>query len=230
MRTLPTTAILLALALTAGCKPKSPETSSATPPAATPATSSEPTTAAAPASTATPVDSTPEQREMAVKQGKLDFASMEDRYLNDATGQWAASANASSSFGSKAGEVSASNLPANAVGPADDKEWTNDNQDMGFDWLEATFAKPVAATEVRAVLNDVGVESITKIELQDTGNAWHTVWSGLSDTKEDERGNRTWFVRKFAKTPYQVKAAKLTFANNVRNGYKTVNAVQLIGQ
>ena len=75
-----------------------------------------------------------------------------------------------------------------------------------------------------------GVEAVSKIELQDTQGNWNTVWSGLSDVQVDRRGNRTWFVNKFAKTAYQAKAVKITIANNVQRGYKVVDAVQLIGE
>ena len=87
------------------------------------------------------------------------------------------------------------------------------------------------ATEVRVVtVSNEAVESINKIELIDTEGSAHAIWSGLSETKQDERGARTWITRKFDATPYQVKSVKLTFANNVANGYKQVDAVQLIGE
>jgi hypothetical protein len=47
--------------------------------------------------------------------------------------------------------------------------------------------------------------------------------------KADNRGSRTWFVRKFEKTAYPVNAVKITIANDVQRGYKVVDAVQLIG-
>jgi hypothetical protein len=218
------------VALATGCAKKDaslPASASAAPDAnAAPSTPSASTTTA----TTAPADSTDAQRELARKQAKLDYGTMEDGFMNDATAQWAASVTASSSFGQSRGEVAASNAPTNAAGPVDDKSWTNDKQDVGFDWLEATVAKPVSATAVRVVTNTNGVESINKIELQDVGGAWHSVWSGLSDQKQDSRGSRTWFVKTFERTTYQVKAVKITFANNVSSGYKEVNALQVVGQ
>jgi hypothetical protein len=100
-----------------------------------------------------------------------------------------------------------------------------------MDWLEASFAKPVAAKEVRVVFeNGEGVEAVSKMEVQDAQGKWNTVWSGLSDVKHDQRGNRTWFVRTFEKTAYPVSAVKITIANNVERGYKVVDAVQLVGE
>jgi hypothetical protein len=214
------------IVLSTACSKKDAAPAAASPsaaPAVTPSATTTPTAAA-------PADSTDAQREQARKQAKLDYASMEDGYMNDATAQWAAAVTASSSFGQSRGEVSQSNVPANVVGPIDDKSWTNDKQDVGFDWLEATMAKPVSATAVRVVTNSNGVESINKIELQDVGGAWHTVWTGLSDQKQDSRGSRTWFVKTFERTAFQAKAVKITFANNVSSGYKEVNAIQLVGQ
>ena len=142
-----------------------------------------------------------------------------------------ATATASSTLGDDGGKVpSDGNLAKNVIGAVNGKEWTNNHQDIGFDWLETTFAKPVNATEVRAVFaNGAGVEAVNKVELQDTEGKWYTVWSGISDAKRDARGSRTWFVRTFAKTAYKAKAVKLTIANNVEHVYKVVDAVQLVG-
>jgi hypothetical protein len=187
--------------------------------------------ATSPAAAANPADSTDAQRETARKQALMDYGTMEDRYMSDAAAQWAATATASSTFGDDGGKVpSSGNVAANVVGAVDGKTWTNNKQDIGFDWLETTFAKPVSATEVRVVFsNGEGVEAVNKVELQDTAGKWNTVWSGISDMKPDSRGSRSWFVRTFAKTAFQAKAVKITIANNVQRGYKVVDAVQLVG-
>jgi len=175
-----------------------------------------------------------QDRERAEQQAKLDYATMEDGYLNDAKGQWASTAKASSAFGSANTAPADShdgNTPWQATGAPNGDNWNNNNQDIGFDWIELAYANPVKATEVRVVTtSDEAAESISKIELIDTDGTAHTIWSGLSDTQRDARGARTWIVRKFDATPYQVKSVKLTFANNVASGYKQVDAVQLIGE
>lgn len=176
-------------------------------------------------------EQTDAQREMAKKQALLAYGVMEDKYINDPRAQWATEAKASSVFGDEAGKTpSEVNVAKNAVGASDGNAWTNNNTDKGFDWLETTFATPVNATEVRFVLPDgKGVEAVNKVELQDTDGKWNTVWEGVSDVKRDERGNRTWFVRTFSKTPYKAKAVKITYANNLQHDYKTIDAVQLVG-
>jgi hypothetical protein len=170
-------------------------------------------------------------RETADKQKRLDYATMEDQYINDPHGQWASEAKATSTFGDDGGKTPSDvNLAKNMVGAPDGHTWTNNKIDMGFDSFEGSFAKPVTATEVRIVFEGgKGVEGMTKLELEDTDGKWNTVWSGISDVKRDERGERTWFVKKFPATPYKVKAVRGTIANNVDRAYKTVDAIELVG-
>jgi hypothetical protein len=215
---------LVASALTltlAACGKKAEEPATAdnaTPPPAE-------STAAAPAA-----EPSQDDAERAEKQAMLDYATMEDGYINDTHAQWASTATASSTFGDDHGEPAQSNMASNVTGAVDSEGWTNNKQDVGMDWLEARFAKAVAATEVRVVFQGGrGVEAVSKLELQDPQGKWNTVWSGLSDVKADRRGSRTWFVRKFEKTAYPVNAVKITIANNVQRGYKVVDAIQLIG-
>ena len=171
-----------------------------------------------------------EERERAEKQDALDFATMEDKYVNDPRAQWASSAKASTIYGQRDGKADDTYLPKGATGPIDGKRWANDQTDLGFDWLELGFDKAVNATEIRVVFqfND-GVETISKVELQDTDGNWHTVWSGINDDKDGERVRRSWFVRTFEKTAYKVKGMKVTIANSLKGGHKKIEAVQLIG-
>jgi hypothetical protein len=217
-----TMSVAVALALTACGKKPVEQTAVAPAPVAT----------AAPAA-ATPTAATgeisPEAAELAHKQGLLEYGIMEDKYINDPRGQWAASATASSSFGEQ--DKKEYNVPTMAAGKIDGKTWINNNQDIGFDWLSLGYDKPVSATEVRIVFESGGgVEAVNKIELIGTDGTAHTVWTGISDVKRDQRGGRTWFVRKFEASPYKVKGVKVTIANNVQSGYKTIDAVQLVGE
>lgn len=221
-----TIAILMSTLILSACHKK--DKTEAAPVVAAPV----PATAAAPAVPAPAAEQTADQQEMAKKQALLDYGTMEDKYLNDPKAQWAATAKASSVFGDENGkEPSEVNVAKNAAGPSDDRDWNNNNQDKGFDWLELGYAKPVNATEVRVIIPDGdGVEALNKVELQDADGKWNTIWSGISEVKQDRRGNRTWFVRAFDKTAYKVKGVKITFANNIQRGYKKVDAVQLVGE
>lgn len=220
-------ALMLAPLVLVACNKKEPDPA---PAAVTVVVPAQAAATAQPAAAAVSEENmTDEQRATAKKQAALDYGHMEDKYINDAKAQWASAAKASSTFGDPA--PSDSNLATNAIGTLDGKEWTNNNQNIGFDWLEVGFAKPVFATELRAVItsgDEVG--AMNKLELQDTEGKWHTVWEGISDVKVDERGPRTWFVRSFPKTAYKVQAAKYTIANNVEPGYKNIDAVQLVGE
>jgi len=170
--------------------------------------------------------------ERAKKLELLDYATMEDQYINDPHAQWASTATASSTFGDDNGaKPSEVNAASNAIGPVDGKDWTNNHPDIGFDWLQLGFAKPVSATEVRVVFNNgEGAEAVSRVEVETADGHWVTVWSGLSDVRIDRRGARTWFVRKFDKTQAPTKGVKITIANNVQSGYKVVDAVQLVGE
>lgn len=202
-------------------------------PVAAPAAAPAPVAAAAPATPAIdPANMSAEQKAIASKQKALDFGIMEDKYINDPLAQWSTSATASSSYSdSNTNEPYESHLPKWLSGPVDGKYWRNKSSDIGFEWVQLDYAKPVNATEVRLVVDSgTGVEALNKIELQDTDGKWNTVWSGISDVKRDERGARTWFVKTFPKTAYKVKAVKYTVANNVSTGNKEFDAAQLVGE
>jgi hypothetical protein len=219
---------LLCLTVLLGACSKKPAVPAPEPSAAAPAPAPVPTSTPAPVAEPAAQDT-----EKAKLQAKLDYSAMEDGYLNDAKAQWAVAAKASSSYGEKpeAPPEPDKSLAHRTTSKPDGNAWSQLSQDVGFDWIQADFANPVQATELRAVfLDDEAVKSITKVELISTDGKPNTVWSGLSDQVQDARGARTWFVRKFDKTPYQVKAVKLTFANNVATGYKEVDAVQLVGE
>jgi hypothetical protein len=168
---------------------------------------------------------------MEKKKALLAFGVMEDKYLNDARGQWATEAKASSTYGDSNGQTpSDSNLAQNAVGAPDGNRWSNANTEKGFDWIEVGFATPVNATELRVVLpNGQSIEAINKLELQDVDGKWVTVWEGLHNEKPDPRGDRSWFIRTFEKTLYKAKGARITYANNLHHDYKVIDAVQLVG-
>lgn len=213
---------LAVVAVLSACSKKTEET-----PATDAGSASPPPAAQAPAPTAEPTEA---DRKRAEKQAALDYSTMEDGYLNDPKGQWATSVTASSTFGETGSSGPSSvNAPANMTGKPDGRNWTNDHQDMGFDNIEATFEKPVHATEVRVVFSS-GQEAVSKVEVKGTDGAYTTVWSGVNEDPEDRRGSRHWFVRKFAATTNPVQAVKVTIANSVERGYKVVDAVQLVGE
>src|SRR5471032_3104907 len=152
-----TIAILMSTLILTACQKKDKQEEA--PVAATPAPAAAP--ASPPPAAAQPTE---QQEEMAKKQALLDYGTMEDKYLNDPKGQWATAAKASTTFGDDDGKTpSEVNVAKNVVGPSDDRDWTNNNQDKGFDWLELGYAKPVNATEVRVIIpGGEGVEAVNK--------------------------------------------------------------------
>ena len=220
--------LILSCSLLLACQKKNPDASAQESASA----SASPVAVAEPVKAAPAAELSDEQRELEEKKKLMDYAMMEDKYINDPRGQWASGTKASSTFGDegKSGP-SDSNLPRQAQGKVDGDTWTNNHQDIGFDWLETSYDKAVSANEVRVVFeNGRGVEAISKIELQDPSGNWVTVWTGISDQKHDRRGSRTWFVRNFEKTAFKTKAVRVSLANNLERGYKTIDAVQLVGE
>lgn len=228
----------LALALTAcGKGPEAIEAAPGAEPEA--AATAEPapaeTTAAGEAATGPADYSVLPEDETARRQALLDYATMEDSFLNDAKAQWAATAKASSAYG-KAGmnegdDPMAMNAPGQVTGALDGNTWSSETTDVGFDWIEVGFNRPVYAEALRIVFTDGQIaEAISKIELiDDTGTA-HTIFSGVSPFKKDARGPRTWVVPEFEKTTFKVTGAKVTFANALLERYKEVDAIQISGE
>jgi eukaryotic-like serine/threonine-protein kinase len=175
---------------------------------------------------ATSAASAEEQR----RQALLDYSTMEDRYLHDPKGQWASSAIASSTYNNADPTTKSGYTPLQATGGPDGVTWSNNNMDMGFDWLELSFATPVAATELRLVLVHGTLGALTKIEAIDIEGTSHLVWKGLDDTKRDDRGPRTWVIKPVPKSSQKTAKVKLTFANAVAPGYREVDAVQLVSE
>jgi type II secretory pathway pseudopilin PulG len=217
---------LLCVIASVACQKKTTDSANAATEAAPPTVADKsPAVAAAPAAAA----QSAEQRALEEKKALMAYATMEDAYINDLKGQWASSASASSEHSTSDGKPLVSTTASKATGKPDGRTWENNNREIGFDWIQFDYEKPVAATEVRMVMptNDA-VGAVSKVELQDTGGKWNEIWSGISDVKLDRRGNRTWFVRTFPKTIYKVKAVRFTFANNLYHDLKNVDAAQLV--
>jgi hypothetical protein len=175
-------------------------------------------------------EASPEAQERARKQAALDYSTMENNYITDAKGQWAASGKASASYAENAeGTGVRFGSPNAAAGAPDSTAWTPKQTQIGIDWLEVSFATPVAATELRMVMTD-GVGSVSKIEVIDTEGKAHEVWSGIDETQPDKRGDRTWYVTKLAAAPHKVSGARYSFAHALNTSNKYVDAVQLVGE
>lgn len=162
------------------------------------------------------------------------YQQMEAQYMADPAAQWAVSATASSSQGEVAASqplVFVERLVWRATGAADDRTWRNGQPDEGVDWLEVGFERAVQTDEIRVAMKGrAAVGAITRVDVIEEGGQYRTLWEGRSDVLPETRGDRTWFVRRFERTPFKVQGVKLIFANHAAPGYKEVDAVQLVGR
>lgn len=203
----------------AGCGKKSqeatPDTSAATPAA-------EAADPGAPAAV---------QRKRAVER-----ALAEQAILDEARGQWAVAASASSTYAAGKDATSTDGYaPMQATGKPDvehygddARAWAAERADGGIEWLETSFATPVSARELRVRQNSAP-GAIIEVELIDEAGGRHTVWEGTDDTVY-ENGEIQWFVRSFAPTPYKAGGVRLTLATSAVEGWNEIDAVQLVGE
>lgn len=171
--------------------------------------------------------------ELVDEADKQAYLAMEQSFLAEPGAQWGVSSRSGSSVGDEPSDTVGHGQhhgPEQATEKPDGQYWRNQHDNQGVDWLEVSFGRSVQATEVRVVMNGrAAVGGITRVDLMDDAGQPHTIWSGSSEVSTETRGEHTWFVRKFDKTPYKVNAVKLSFGNAVFPGAKRVDAVQLIG-
>lgn len=168
------------------------------------------------------------------KQQKIKDALAEDKLVTDTLGQWAVSAEASSSYGDETNKDKTPYTATQMTGKpdvenyADDgRAWAEKEADKGMEWVKLTYEKPVNATEVR-VRQNVGPGAIIKVELIDTDGKSHTVWEGEDKTQYIPEKIQ-YFIAKFDKTTYKTKVVKITMACNAVQGWNEIDAVQLVG-
>lgn len=220
------TAMAVAIVLT-GCAKQEATDEPAS--AADTAAAADAATTAAPATA--PAAAAEEDPETVKKRRQVEFALAEEALVNDARGQWATTATATSSYNDaqepaiySAFQVTgAPNVPA--FGNSGNA-WCPKESDAGIERLEVGFGKPVNATEIRIRQNSAP-GAIIKVELVDETGKAHTVYEGIDATKYDEFN--FWFKAAFEKTPYKVTGAKITLATNAVSGWNEIDAVQLIG-
>ncbi|MDP3068663.1 MAG: hypothetical protein Q8N18_00160 [Opitutaceae bacterium] len=161
-------------------------------------------------------------------------ADLDDKKIRaDAAGQWAASATASSQYGTpRYAPAQATGAPSVPLGMAGDNPdaWCPAKKDEGIEWLEVTFAKPVPATEVRVLQNNTP-GAIAKVEVIEPNGTVHLWWEGKDPYIAPAVREIAWFVVRVPKTAYAVAKVKLTLnLAATTSGWKQIDAVQLVGQ
>ena len=151
------------------------------------------------------------------------------KIIADSLGQWAESATAGSQYGktqySPAQATGAPNISTAGNSP---DAWCPENKNVGTDWLELTFAKPVHATEVRVRQNDAA-GAITKIEAIESDGTTHVWWEGVDPYVAPAVREIAWFAVRVPKTTYLVSRVKITLNLATGPGWKEIDAVQLVG-
>jgi hypothetical protein len=205
----------------AGCKKDS------APPAAAKTETPAPAPAAAPATTP-PASSSASSADTTAKIAGAQWALKQDEIKNDPKGQWAISAEASSTYNDAKGTAGWSANQAtgapNVDKYADDGHaWAPKTPDAGIEWLVLTFPKPVHAEEVR-VRESCGSGAVIKVEAYDEAGTPHTLWAGNDPTTD-----LNYLIVKTPKTDYKTEKVKVTLATNVIPGWNEIDAVQLVG-
>lgn len=148
----------------------------------------------------------------------------------EAAGQWAASASAGSQYGRAApySAFQATGAPNVSVAGNSPQAWCPAVQNKGTDWLEATFASPTRAREVRVRQNDAA-GAIVKVEAIEPDGTSHVWWEGRDPHQPGRVREIVWFGVRVPPTTYAVARVKLTLNLASGPGYKQIDAVQLVG-
>jgi hypothetical protein len=151
------------------------------------------------------------------------------KITSDPAEQWAESATAGTKYGktqySPAQATGAPNISTAGNSP---DAWCPEKKNVGTDWLELTFAKPVHATEVRVRQNDAA-GAITKIEAIESDGTAHVWWEGVDPYVAPAVREIAWFAVRVPRTPYLVANVKITLNLASGPGWKEIDAVQLVG-
>ena len=154
---------------------------------------------------------------------------VESAMLKDPHGQWAATATASSEYGSDSyGPIQSTGVP-NVPGYADDgRAWASASADNQEEWLEVTFARPVHATGVR-IRQSYNPGAIKQVEVFEAGGQSHVVWSG-TDPARAGQSEIAWFAVKFAATSFPTQRIRIFLDSPAVKGWNEIDAVQLLGE
>jgi hypothetical protein len=106
--------------------------------------------------------------------------------------------------------------------------WASKLADVGIEWLDLIFAKPVNATDVR-IRQNYAPGAIIRVELFDDKGAAYPVFTG-PDATVHQPDAISWLNVKTPATAYKTQRVKITLASNVVPGWNEIDAAQLVGQ
>jgi hypothetical protein len=148
-----------------------------------------------------------------------------------ALGQWASTVSYSSQRVNNNGDSSG----LKALGTPDTfsygdaaTAWTPQYANIGEQTITVGFAVPDEAKGV-VIRETSGNGFVTKIELQDVGNTWHTVWTTLTGTDTSTKDGPVDFTQMFEEpTEYVVKAVRVTVDTDLYDGYEAIDSIRLL--
>jgi hypothetical protein len=152
----------------------------------------------------------------------------EAAFLADPNGQWATSASASSEYAhDRYSAMQATGAPDVDTYSDNPNAWCNSGASTKEDWLELGFARPVTATELR-VRQNYTPGTIAKVEAIAADGRAQLLWEGTDPNVYPDR-QIAWFVLRFPAPPFPVSKIRLTLNVAALNGWKQIDAVQLVG-
>ncbi len=156
-----------------------------------------------------------------------DWAMKQDAISNDANGQWAVTASASSAYNDASGHddnsaFQATGAPNVQTEGDNGNAWTPKEPDAGLEWLDLVYSKPVFAND--RIRESAGAGVVAKVDFYDEQGQPHTLWTGTDPTT-----GLNYFMLNLPKTAFKTNHLRLTLATNVISGYNEIDAVQLVG-
>lgn len=103
--------------------------------------------------------------------------------------------------------------------------WTTSSANAGAEYITLGYTTPVYATGV-TVRETWGSGFVTGIDLVDTNNVTHSIWSG---TDTSVAGQINDFKITWPRTSYLVKSVKVKINTALNTGWEEIDAVQLHG-
>jgi hypothetical protein len=151
------------------------------------------------------------------------------KILADVAGQWAATAQAKSSYSNpNYGAAKATGEPNVGVAGDSIEAWCPGTQNTGTDWLEVRFAQPARAVEVRVRQNH-SPGAIAKVEVFEPDGTGHLWWEGKDTFVAPAVREVAWFAVRVPPTGYAVAKVRITLNLAAVSGWKQIDAVQLVG-
>lgn len=146
----------------------------------------------------------------------------------DPAGQWAAAAQAKSSYSNpNYGPAKATGAPNIDIAGDSVEAWCPGQQSSGMDWLEVTFARPVKARGVRVRQNQ-SPGAITKVEAIAADGRTQVWWEGQDPYIAPPIREIAWFGVDVPPSGIVVEKIRLTLDLARVPGWKQIDAVQLL--